>query len=89
MSEEDYGSIIDDVSLAIEWKPILGLLGKLKVAHTVPEKIDAIRPIVEFVAVHAFRHDPKNDRWYLIMRKAMETIKADPQWQAVLQGLFR
>lgn len=87
--DEEFGGIIDDVQTALEWKPILPLLAALKASNTIPEKLDAVIPIIQFVCVHGLRHDPRMDRWFLIVRKACETIKADPQWQAVLKGMLQ
>jgi len=89
VSEEDRGGIIDDVKTAIEWEPILPLLAKLKASNTVPERLDSVLPIIQFICVHGFRHDPRMDRWFLVVRKAFETVKADQQWQAFIRSLFQ
>lgn len=89
MSNQEVGSIFEDVQTLAELRPLLPLVRKLQASETISDRFVVLAEIAEFASLHLFKTDARRRRWVAVMNLMAETARNDPRWQTVISDLFK
>lgn len=84
----EYGGMWDDLQTAMKWRPILPLLQTLEHSTGTVAKAYAIRNIVAFILKTGLNRMPAEAPLFAVFDKAVRTLAADPEWQAIVASLL-
>lgn len=83
---EPVGGIIDDVTEALHWRPILAMLHKAETAPDLPARAEAFREIAAFV-LRQFKKEPGREFWYLVGVKLTQLLRDDPEVRSIVEKI--
>ena len=79
----------DDIQTAREWLPILAMLKAIKDETELVAKLERIRDAAAFAVRTTTGADPYKRRAFLIFAKAVDTIKHDTAWRAIVLEMLQ